>query len=450
MRILLGLLALALLGADAPTPPGHHGISYELCLIEMNGVDWRAPVYTQLEPVCRQGSATVWTVPAGVARSIRSGAGRVLSAPRLAANSGVTAHVSQRRSQDFVTHIVRVADGPVNHASTVALVPQIESAREGLAATVQGRKLDQGVLTQIVLEDTRVTSLHRVALTEIQEPDHGKPAGKRWETLAAEIKVPEIAKCEVSGEWLIPNDGVLVVSLGAYTTADDKGKAVVRERLALIEARVGVAAAATGMHTGLAVPAHFESVLGVNAEFAPRRSAGVPMPAPMVPSRSMPQPTDADGLPVPLPPLPEDVAPPTSMPESSEPCATPQTRKKGDPLPVGPSRVPATDRAAKQAGFDDEACLKDDVIKILGAADLSAIDPDAGCLSPCCTAAKTAAAGPVPTARRFSFRIPAFGNVDVRVSANPTPPVDVALKPAEHAPRPNSASPPPPDLPEAP
>ena len=50
------------------------------------------------------------------------------------------------------------------------------------------------------------------------------------------IELPEIANQEVLGEWLIPKGDCLVVSFGPHTIADKDGRAVVRERLAFVEA----------------------------------------------------------------------------------------------------------------------------------------------------------------------------------------------------------------------
>ncbi len=50
------------------------------------------------------------------------------------------------------------------------------------------------------------------------------------------LELPEIASQEILGEWLIPNRECLLVSFGPHTEADKDGKAVVRERLAFIEA----------------------------------------------------------------------------------------------------------------------------------------------------------------------------------------------------------------------
>ncbi len=59
---------------------------------------------------------------------------------------------------------------------------------------------------------------------------------KADESHAVAIEVPEIASQEVAGEWLIPKDGILLVGFGPHTVAGKDGKAVIRERLAIIEA----------------------------------------------------------------------------------------------------------------------------------------------------------------------------------------------------------------------
>ena len=53
---------------------------------------------------------------------------------------------------------------------------------------------------------------------------------------SAQVQIPEIGHAEIAGEWLIPHDEFLVVAFGPHTVADKDGKAVVRERLALVSA----------------------------------------------------------------------------------------------------------------------------------------------------------------------------------------------------------------------
>lgn len=385
MRILIGLLALALLGADAPPTtspvPRLQQIVYELRVVELTTVDWRADVFEKLQSVTRQGNATVWTAPREVGerivrKSTSTPGGRVLATPKVIASPDTPAHVTAGSSRNFVTGVARMADGPVNHASTVAWVPKVEHAREGLATTLRGRQLDQGILTQMVLTDTRVGSVHSVSLTEVQEPAKDDEKGKRWDKMGVRIEVPEVSRSEVVGEWLIPNDGVLVVSLGTQTVAEKDGKAGVRERVAIIEART-----ADNRISGFApspTPARMASMLegqltgyAVVAPVVPNAPAGISVPVPMpvlnpsavpmpsVPSRTLPQPLNAHGAPVELPPLPDEHhRPPTTMPDSSEPCATPQTRNhppRPEPVPEAPSTMrhaaPPIDLDSTRAGL---------------------------------------------------------------------------------------------------
>src|SRR4029077_5043872 len=101
-------------------------------------------------------------------------------------------------------------------------------------ALVSGRALDQGVLATLTLEDRQITAVHTVPLPEVVEPKAGEKGEKG--PVNVTIQIPEYARTSVSGEWLIPRDGVLVVSLGVHTAADPKGKAVAHERLIVVEA----------------------------------------------------------------------------------------------------------------------------------------------------------------------------------------------------------------------
>ena len=66
MGISLGWIAL-LLGVTGAQPADKNAaqITYTVRMVEAEGVGWRASVMSQLKPVTRQGSATVWTLPAG-------------------------------------------------------------------------------------------------------------------------------------------------------------------------------------------------------------------------------------------------------------------------------------------------------------------------------------------------------------------------------------------------
>ena len=180
-----------------------------------------------------------------------------------------------------------------------------------------------------------------------------------------------MSQCEVAGEWLIPNDGVLIVSMGVHTVADSSGKAVVRERLAVIEASESQPKPATkAVFYSKSGPADASSVLPTKgyintpvsvtatmnlapplnlpplydghdvqyfSRFTPlpwdRSAAGksdstTPPTPPSLPSRHLPEGRNAAGEPVPLPPLPEGT-PITMLPGTSTPW-TPQHKSTTD------------------------------------------------------------------------------------------------------------------------
>jgi hypothetical protein len=350
---LLGLLALSLPAAEeAPNRVVSPAIRYDFRVITIDGLDWRRDHFARLQPVATQGGASVWTTGRDVAEALADRDPNALKTPAVAAPSRAAATVFNRATRQVASGVDRMADGPFDHATKVAYTPHYEPIREGFMVTVSGRKLDQGVLTYVVLEETRVAAVHQVTLTEsvAAKACCEKECAEGCDRVASRIEVPELAHVAVAGEWLIPTDGALVVSLGVQTKADEDGKAVTVERLMLIEAagvpdptvkQVGLA----GVSSTMSVVSNWhldeakEAVkLPGNAHTGAPVGPGIPLPMPMpaMPSRSLPQALAADGSPVELPPLPESSSVPTALPGSAEPCASPQApnRKTPDSTPV--------------------------------------------------------------------------------------------------------------------
>ena len=160
---------------------------------------------------------------------------------------------------------------------------------------------------------------------------------------SAQMQIPEIGHAEIAGEWLIPRDEYLVVAFGPHTVADKDGKAVVRERLALVSAEETVLPAAS---TGPDTPELTRSLPRVAVTPPPR------LAIPALPSRSLPQGVHADGTPAELPPLPDDEKDVSPSDDSSEPRPSPQMKKPC------PSPGPAAKPAAKPAATIDNTAAK--------------------------------------------------------------------------------------------
>ncbi|MHB1558240.1 MAG: hypothetical protein ACYC61_12330 [Isosphaeraceae bacterium] len=509
MGVALGWMALAL-GTVAGAPDAGRGgvpIKYTVRVVEAEGLEWRQGVMTRMTPVTRQGAATVWTAPRTVEAALR-GSSKVTSTSMNFANvvawTGTPVHIRTRSDHEIISQAAWNGEG-----GQVATRP--ERLGVGSVATMTGRKLDQGILVQMVLKDTKVVAVHRVAMdgpapksmmkpastdpatkpaayhvapceampncheddgtsAAIGEPapihpnfpwseladkpacdaeirpaaanvNQKRPLGKRAAkkairkmkkrgvevTVVAEssdepapeaeaaapscssscceekaapkvaIEVPEIDSQEIAGEWLIPNDGILLVSFGPHTVADSAGKAVIRERLAIISAEESTTP--PPLHAGNPVtvessylinsvtgtPSHSPSPAAPKwtvrampvplpatppaAETKPAPDA-VPLPAPVVPpsahlaapmppvpSRSIPQGFHADGKVADLPPLPADGDEDDADDDaSSEARPSPQARKprsnteEPQVVPKAKSR-PSGDTAARKAQF---------------------------------------------------------------------------------------------------
>ena len=58
--------------------------------------------------------------------------------------------------------------------------------------------------------------------------------GMDRQSISAQIQVPEVDSRRIDGEWLIPSDGALLVSLGPYTEGSSVIKKQYEERMIMI------------------------------------------------------------------------------------------------------------------------------------------------------------------------------------------------------------------------
>lgn len=470
MGMTQGWLALALMaaGAAAPTEAPRPEINYTFQMVEARGLDWRDPA-AGVKPVAQHSAVSVWTAPADFVETLAErSSGVVATQARLSGPALTPAHLTTRKNQAFVTKVSYRGEG--KQPKRV-----VENVREGMVATIVGRKLDQGVLAQLVIEDTDIRAVHavdapsparaakvaqaksesagryQVSVTASMEPRIGfepdiridedcdfdenragwlpskaaaiiaraggevcrakksAAAPKRDDkaaqtasapTAADQIQIPEIGRAQAAGEWLIPEDGVLVIGFGPHTVADASGLAIVRERLAVISAEVADETEAT-VEEATADEADDDSEVladspaprAIDDPFAPKFKPILPVPPrtataiPALPSRNLPQGVHADGRPAQLPPLPEDAEAelPAPADEKGKPRPSPQSRRKPVPPPkpvVPPTPKPSASAADKNAEArpeaDEPAEAPEKAETPAPAAKRKIIDPDAG------------------------------------------------------------------------
>lgn len=368
MGIAIGLLAWALAGeggveaASAPPPPAPAEISYRVRILDMKGLDWRSSFYHRMQPAAQQGAASIWTMDSAHLGELLQAAENVVQAPKVKAASGTSAVLwSQNGSRRYTSQVKRMADAPAGHATRVAFLPKSGTVEEGMRVSVTGRPLDQGVLAVVDIEETRFAAMHTVS---IKDGVVAKLPSGRTTEVSTQYEVPEIDRGQVHGEWLIPADGLLVVSVGAHTMADEDGKAILRERVAVIEAEPMAANPRLRGSPRVEIPMPADPVMRrIVVRLSPSElvqrahlegsSAPGILPAPIPPSRSLPL-VESDE-PMVLPPLPDEQVKTSSFEqESTEPRPSPQSPHVAVRLKVDP--FARTAAYTEPEGCDEGCC----------------------------------------------------------------------------------------------
>ncbi|HEV3122122.1 MAG TPA: hypothetical protein VGY53_09475, partial [Isosphaeraceae bacterium] len=222
MGIVSSLLAIVLVGADSPAPASD-GVTYQINMVEMGSIGWRSGIQHRLKMVGQDGATVVWTTDRDTARALRKRAQSNL-APVLRlipTGPGGAAVVNiAPRNHVFVASQTRTANGPLHHASAVAYEPEARVIKDDWRVMVKPHPVSgtSGVRTAFSCDGSWVTATHSVKVPEIVVDEFGVE-----ETLThCVVHVPEVATCHVHGEWVIPAEGVLVVSLGAHAVVDLK------------------------------------------------------------------------------------------------------------------------------------------------------------------------------------------------------------------------------------
>jgi hypothetical protein len=170
----------------------------------------------------------------------------------------------------------------------------------------------------------------------------------------AELRIPEIGRGAIAGEWIIPRDEILLVAFGPHTVADKDGKAVVRERVAVISAEEFAHPRTESdqeqIPPPLTVPKLARSAAAATAPASP--APGLPMPT--MPSRTLPQGVNTDGTTAELPPLPDETAEESPADASSEPRPSPQA-KRPRPEAEAEAETPSPPTAKPSATRDGKA-----------------------------------------------------------------------------------------------
>jgi hypothetical protein len=217
-------------------------VSFEIRDIRVTSPDWRGKFLTRLQLVTRQESVAVWALDQVgyqqlLDHCLADPRTNVLQAPKMVAAVGGPARMSSEEAVSYVAAVVRKADGPPNQATRVAFEPQVDKVHNGVRVHVLSSQIkDNSLFARMVIEEHWLVAFHTTTYSEIVRPKGSPdravvrtsfldrlnpPRGPQPAAINATIQVPEVDSRRIEGEWRIPSNGALLVSLGPR--GGDKG-----------------------------------------------------------------------------------------------------------------------------------------------------------------------------------------------------------------------------------
>lgn len=241
-------------GASAPE------ISYHVRYVTAGSTGWRGRFAGRLEPVARQGGVAVWTADRATTADLlndlqSSPRGSILQAPPARALLGKPISVAHEETHHYVAEVTRIPAPADDPAGKTAFEPTIDEVNDGLRLRLSSSRLmTGGIVAEVLIEDNRLVGFHTevVAADPADAPGpepsasrstYTPPLNRLFRTAAthrpstalrATIQVPEVVSSRAEGEWLIPTEGALIVSLGPCSAGRHSSRDPYEERLVVL------------------------------------------------------------------------------------------------------------------------------------------------------------------------------------------------------------------------
>ena len=210
--------------------------SYDVRLIHMPAATWRSRVYANCTRLDRQGISTVWALDKQTVTDLElcltSMHADLVSSPRITALDRDSAVISMKTPKQYVGEIDRVVKTRDGKVEAVAFRPVVETIDDAVSIKCGIDRSTPIPTLSIDLSSSWIGALNVAATVETYENSkYGKGL------IAAQMQLPQIVEAKVRGDFKVPDDCQLLISLGTCSLIDKQGKAIVIERLALIAAR---------------------------------------------------------------------------------------------------------------------------------------------------------------------------------------------------------------------
>jgi len=163
--------------------------------------------------------------------------------------------ITNETSHKYVANLKRVSDGPPNEGTSIAFIPEVSEVHDGVRVNVLSSRLKGTVLSaKVTIEQNQLLSFITTRYTESVKSqskekadeavvktsllDRLRPEHAGSTSISGTINIPQMASSRIEGEWLIPSEGALLISMGPRSR-HDKGllQSSYEERLVAITAR---------------------------------------------------------------------------------------------------------------------------------------------------------------------------------------------------------------------
>jgi hypothetical protein len=224
-------------------------VAFEIRDLAMGSPDWRGELQPMLNPVAREEAVAVWAVDGeGMRRLLEicqaDADSSMLLAPKMTAQLGEPVRMTNEETVHYIAHLKRISDAAPNEGTSVAFQPQPAEVHDGVRVLLTETRM-KGPMLQAHVE-VRSSTVLNMLTTHYEEsvgPAEADPGvvrtsllqklgadGPKRASIRGTIQIPEVASRRIEGDWLIPSDGAIVVSMGPDSNAKIERKAAYGEK----------------------------------------------------------------------------------------------------------------------------------------------------------------------------------------------------------------------------
>ncbi len=233
----LAASAVAPLADQVVAEPSAPQVSFEIRELSMGSPDWRGALQADLRPVAREEGVAAWAVDGQGMRRLMEACqsdrnSSIVQAPKMTAFLGKPVRMTNEEKVEYVAHLNVIADGPPENRTSVAFQPEVAEIHEGVRVVLTETQMKGPMLqAHVVVQSSTILEMLRAycpASVGPAEPDPGverasffpklgKTDSPKRATIQGTVQIPEVATRRIEGDWLIPSDGAIVVSMGPHS-----------------------------------------------------------------------------------------------------------------------------------------------------------------------------------------------------------------------------------------